>query len=504
MKTARWIGYCCALLFSLVATAILLAIALINPDDYKPQLEKMALDNGVTLKIGGQLHWSLLPLGFSAQDIALQLPQKPGDDAQKVSIEKLSLSLGILPLMRGNLQIGAFDIDNIRFFTADTQTLQFLEARLKVDDANNRGEAFPVELRIDDTHIAGTVALATVNDSLRIQIDLHGDQIDLDRYALQEQGAGNDKGQHSAAGEKNPKNTDKPKKKEEPLPFASLLQAQGSYRIRFDRMVTNHLQLANVFFDARVEAEQIILKAFDADLYQGKISNRGTIALQPGKDPVLQLEMHIDKVQLSPMLSDITQETPSVTAGQLDLAANIRGNGITSSKIMQTLSGVASIDVNGLVIRDLNLEKLACDAAASAQKRDPDNKQWPRDTLLHNLHAESDIINGIAFIKPVTAKLDTVTMTGTGPVNLRAEILDLKLDITVPDGVKSANACDAINPAVRDVAWPVRCEGSYRGALDDLCSVDKSRLGKLIAQLAAKNIKEGGGSLKDTLRNLFN
>ena len=76
MKAIKWIGYGFALLFGLVLLTILLATLLVNPEDYKPQLEQAAADNGVNLKIGGQLHWSVFPLGFSAQDITLQLPQE--------------------------------------------------------------------------------------------------------------------------------------------------------------------------------------------------------------------------------------------------------------------------------------------------------------------------------------------------------------------------------------------------------------------------------------------
>jgi AsmA protein len=503
MKALKWLGFALAGFWALLLLAVSIAIVIVNPDDYKPRLEETARQNGVTLKIGGSLHWSLLPLGFSTTDLLLQMPQDPGKELQQIRIGRIALSLGMFSLLRGNLDIQAFDIDDLRFFTAETQTLQFREARLKVDDANNRGEQFPVELRIDDTRIAGSLAISTVNDALHMQVDLHGDQIDLDRYAPADTpDTDSQAGSKQADGQTGKK--DKKQKKEEPIAFAGLLQAQGSYRIRFDQMVSNHLKLANVVFDARVEQEQVILNAFDAELYDGRISHRGTISLPPGKEPVLQLEMRIEQVQLSPMLADLTQETPSVTAGIIDLQANVRGSGATERKIMRTLSGVATLDVNNLVIRDLNIEKSACDAAAAAQKKELSTHQWPRDTALHNLHAEGDIINGIVFIKPVTARLDTLALSGSGPVNLLNETLDLKLDITVRDGVQSANHCDAISPAVRDVAWPLRCEGSYRGALDDLCGIDKSRLGKLIAQLAAKNIKEGGGSLKDTLRGLFN
>ncbi len=482
-----------------VMLAVVALVIFIKPENYKPQLEQVAHENGIELKIGGAMHWSLLPmLGFSAGDIALALPAEPGKAVQRLHVDELSLSLRLGSLLHKRVEISAFDLANVQFYNDEQKALHFEQVHLRVDNANNHGEPFPVHLHVDDTRVDGKVAVKT-DGVLRLMVDLHGDSINTDRYAVSEK-------PDAQASSKTSQTDSGPAmvaSEEQPLPLASLLQAQGEYRIRFDHMVVNHLQLANVNFDAVIEAERAVLKAFDADLYQGQIRNRAEIAMPPGQTPRIVLDMQIDKVQLAPMLKDLLQEKSTITAGVLALHAAVQGDGDTPDKILHTLSGNAQLDVADLVVRELNMEKLACEAAAEAQKRDAPQKNWPAHTILHRLHGESVIRNGIATVRPITARLDTLDLQGAGPVNLVAQTLDLKLDVTVLDKVDSANVCEAISPMVRDVAWPMRCEGSYVQSTDKLCRVDKSRMGSLIAHIAGKNIKAGGSSIKNVFKKLF-
>lgn len=502
MKALRYFLITTATLLGILLLSVSALVLLINPDNYKPQLQQVALENGIILNIAGPLHWSVWPaMGFSASDLTLNLPQSNNTKLETLQIEHISLSLHLLPLLHKNLKISAFELSNVHFFSGTQETLHVEKAHLSVDNANNRGEAFPVKLQLDQTHISGTVSLLST-DTLHVNIDMHGDNLDADRYTLQKAsnttGAANNTVDNPAT-QANPGLTDN----DQPLPIASLLQTQGEYHLHFDQMRIQHLQLSNVTFNARIEANQALLDNFDADLYQGSFKSKAVIALESGQSPQMQLDVSLHDVELAPMLHDTLQEKSSVTAGNINLSSNVHGSGATPKQILRTLSGSAQLDVNDLVIRDLNLEKLACEAAAEAQKKNTPVKSWPAHTILHRLHGESKIDHGIANVNPINARLDTLNLTGAGPVNLISQQLDLKLNVTVLDNVDSANVCEAISPMVRDVAWPMRCEGSYVQSTDKLCRVDKSHMASLIAHIAGKNIKAGGGSIKNAFKKLF-
>lgn len=503
---SRWVLVVGSVLASLVV-AITALLLLVDPNDYKADLEALARQNGVSLELAGALDWSLFPgIGFSVAEARVVMPAKPDEPVQSVRVQALSLDVGLLPLLGGNLQVNSLDISGLAFFEGDKQTLFFGKALLRVAGANNRGEPFPVEFHVDDTRITGTLAFQ-VKDVPQVSVDLHGDTINLDRYsaASADAPAAAEAPAAGAPGPDSQKSSRKAEanKQDEPLPFAALLQAQGKYRLLFDQMVVNHLALAQVVFDASVEPDQVVVHAFDAQLYQGSVKNRAVIALPEKGRPVLSLEMAVQQVALSPLVADATQEAPAVSAGVLNFESRLQGEGETPRQILQTLSGTAQASIDGLVLAGMNLEKQACEAAAQAQKKDMPAQAWTPQTTFRDLQAAARLKNGVARIDPLTARLDTVNLEGQGPVNLLHETLDLELDVTVLDKPGAPNHCEAIGSAVRDIAWPVRCQGSYRGALDNLCGVDKGRLAKLVGQIAVKHLKDGGGNFKDALDTLF-
>lgn len=497
MKLAKVVAVTGAALALLACMLMVGANFLVPPEHYKLLLEKTAHENGISLKIAGGLHWSFMPaIGFSATDVQLKLHPDKKSELKTIHIDSVSLSLGILDLLGGKLDIKAFVFENVIFFTNDVQTLRFNNALLKTANANTRGEKFPVELTLDDARISGDISLNSAG-KLHLDVDLHGDRINLDRYASPEEAT-----THLPA-EKQVMQTGKSPRdhhaKEESSPLTGLLKAPGNYKLRFDHIIANHIQLSNVVFDAKVEDTRVTLNSLDADLYQGTLSTTGNIGLAAGKNPEIQMNVVIKQVAITPFLTDLQQQKPAVSAGKLNFSASLHGKGSSHNKIMATLTGTASADIDNLVLRGNNLENLACEAASLAQKIAPDNNGLAEDTTIRNLHAESRIVNGIAIIAPLTIRMDSLAVNGGGPVSLASNTMDIRLAITIQE----THDCPAIKKAVTDIAWPVRCEGNYITAPEKLCVVDKSEIGKIIRQIAIKNLKIGDDSLKDKLQNLF-
>lgn len=98
------------LIVILLASGILAYVTLVlDPNDYKPQLQALAGKRGVNLEISGDLGWQFFP------NLALRLgeTQISSDDAAipETRFEDAQLSLAWLPLLKGQVRVHAVAID---------------------------------------------------------------------------------------------------------------------------------------------------------------------------------------------------------------------------------------------------------------------------------------------------------------------------------------------------------------------------------------------------------
>ncbi|WP_370298807.1 AsmA family protein [Pontibacterium sp.] len=102
----------------LVALVILLIVAggailgmFFDPNEYKGEIEKIALDEGgVELKIGGDIGWSVFPwLGLELGDISVKYPNKP----QLATLSKAQVSVRIPALLSGQVQMSSVVVDGL-------------------------------------------------------------------------------------------------------------------------------------------------------------------------------------------------------------------------------------------------------------------------------------------------------------------------------------------------------------------------------------------------------
>lgn len=109
----KGIVYAVLALVGVVALALVLLVTLVNPNDYREDISRIAKDAaGVELKLGGDLSWRFYPvLGFgaSAVELALQSGQPT-----LVKIREMAVGVRILPLLSGKIEIDALDIGGLQ------------------------------------------------------------------------------------------------------------------------------------------------------------------------------------------------------------------------------------------------------------------------------------------------------------------------------------------------------------------------------------------------------
>ena len=123
MKAIKWLGVLVVLLVILLLAAVVVLPKVIDPNDYKADLEQLVLEKtGLRMGIEGPVAWSVFPwVGFSVEKVSVA-----GTDGKLLAdLNKAELSVRLLPLLQKQVEM-------------DTVTLDGLVLTL-VKDRNGRG-----------------------------------------------------------------------------------------------------------------------------------------------------------------------------------------------------------------------------------------------------------------------------------------------------------------------------------------------------------------------------
>ncbi|SFM77785.1 AsmA family protein [Marinobacter zhejiangensis] len=120
MKAVRYLVIAMVAVIVLIAVAIAIAVAVIDPNHYKPQIEKAVEDaTNLDLVLDGDIGWSFIPLGLELNSVEATL-----DGERFVKLDQLVAQVGLLSLIRMSPQVDTFVLDG-------------LDARLVVDADGN-------------------------------------------------------------------------------------------------------------------------------------------------------------------------------------------------------------------------------------------------------------------------------------------------------------------------------------------------------------------------------
>src|SRR5690606_8144243 len=109
MKALRYVILAIIGIIVLVAAAIAIAIAVIDPNDYKPQIEKAVEDNtNLDLILDGDIGWSFIPLGLELNNVEAKL-----DDQSFVSLQQLIAQLDFWSLISMSPRVNTFVLDGL-------------------------------------------------------------------------------------------------------------------------------------------------------------------------------------------------------------------------------------------------------------------------------------------------------------------------------------------------------------------------------------------------------
>lgn len=117
MKAVRYVALAIVGLLILAVAAVAIAVAVIDPNTYKPQIEKVVEDKtNLDLILAGDIGWSFIPLGLELNDVEATL-----EDERLVRLEQLVAQVSFWSLVTMSPRV-------------DTFLLSGLDANLSVDE----------------------------------------------------------------------------------------------------------------------------------------------------------------------------------------------------------------------------------------------------------------------------------------------------------------------------------------------------------------------------------
>lgn len=109
MKVIRYALYAVIALIILAVAAVAIAVAVINPNDYKPQIEA-AVEKSTNLKLQleGDIGWSFIPLGLELNQVEATL-----EDERFIALEQLIAQIDFWSLIAMSPQVNTFLLNGL-------------------------------------------------------------------------------------------------------------------------------------------------------------------------------------------------------------------------------------------------------------------------------------------------------------------------------------------------------------------------------------------------------
>jgi AsmA protein len=115
MRVAKIAAYVVGGLLALIVLALVLVVVFVDPNDYRDDIERIAqTETGRKLTLSGDLKLSIFPW-LALETGAASLADAPGfGDEPFVSIQDARVSVRVLPLLRGKVEVGTVTLDSPR------------------------------------------------------------------------------------------------------------------------------------------------------------------------------------------------------------------------------------------------------------------------------------------------------------------------------------------------------------------------------------------------------
>lgn len=363
---------------------------------------------------------------------------------------------------------------------------------------------------LDDSTFSGNAGARF--DGKRVNIDLEGDQLDLDQYLPP------DDAQATAS---LPGIAVAVAQEEAPalLPASWLAQLDEAVALKLSELTLGGQQFQDVTLNLQGERGKHRLTGFEAGFHEGRLQADGQ--LDASTSPMeWQLAPKVQGVRLDSLLVSLGED-PAPMVGSLEAVGDLTSQGNSRDALLNNLNGKIDAQVNDGSIPGNNISQQLCSVAARFEGEQT-TREWAEDTRFDEIRGTFQIRDGVAHNEDLLITLPGIEMTGEGRLELATRAFEARGAARFLD---TADAACKVNPRLQRVALPARCEGSLDSDSSEWCSFDVRAFSRNLSELAGDEARdelreevderlgnelnkhlgdEAGEELRDALRGLFN
>ncbi|MEQ1775320.1 MAG: AsmA family protein [Burkholderiales bacterium] len=374
-------------------------------------------------------------------------------------------------------------------------------------------------------NLAGKVSDSTIKAQVGVNgfappgvtFDVEIDQLDLDRYAPQGQGAQASGGAGGKGG-----GADKP------IDVSALRSLRANGKLRIGTLKVSNLKASNVRLEVKANGGRVDVSPLSANLYQGSMN--GTVSVNAAvATPSFAIKQNLSGVAIGPLLKDLANK--DMLDGQGTVNVDVTTQGATVNALKRGLNGGASVNLRDGAIKGIDVAGTIRNAKAklgSLKGQQTQAADKNQKTDFSELTGTFAIRNGVASNNDLSMKSPLLRVGGAGDINIGEDSLNYLVKATLVGSLKGQDGREASD--LKGFTVPVRATGpltapsfglDYSAMLTDNVKQQaeekiKGKLEGLLggkkaatpAPAAAGSPAKGGeapksGSTKDTIKGLF-
>jgi len=371
--------------------------------------------------------------------------------------------------------------------TADAKVLERLAFTAAVQADAKAVSVSDGSLALDDSKLTFTFN-AREFFKPDLTFDLKLDRIDLDRYLPPKAAVGQKKAPEGQAAPPGGQPASATAEKTDYTPLRRLVM---DGRAAVGKLTVNSAKLEDVNLKVAARDGVLSLDPLTMKLYQGTAAGRTVVDVK-GPSPVTDLQLHLDRVQVHPLLKDLAGKDFLEGAAKTQMTLSMTGDDPT--RIKQTLGGKGSFVVSDGAIIGVDFAGMARNVKAALGG---EVKSGPKPrTDFAELLVPFTIDNGVVHTSETTLKSPLLRLLAAGKADLVRETLDFRVETKLVGTIKGQG--DEKSRSGIDV--PILVSGSFSNPSfrPDLEGIAKGELKKALAPLDA-----GEGKAKEKARDLI-
>ena len=341
-----------------------------------------------------------------------------------------------------------------------------------------------VELALGETRGSGTMRYASF-ESPQIFADLQLNLFDPALLALA--------GPEAAEAVQDEANDEAPATSgDKPLPLDAIRGIDTEARLAIDEARFGAHVIQNASATVRVVNGLAAISGLKGTLHGGQILLN---VLFNGKHNTATLNAKGSMTGLDIGSALAAAEVAAQVSGSASLNLDVQSRGRTANELTEALTGPIKLTTDKVVLEGTSVEHLLCQAVALTNQERL-TSEFPSRTAFTALSADIQMGQGKAVLKPLTANLRDISLSGKGSLVLLSQDFSATIAASVSPGLEELDRACRVSKRLADIDFPVRCKGNLADDPGGWCKVETEEIVKdLATNEARRKIEKEAGKL---------